>query len=209
MGAAAPSSLPEESTKVYAHFLMHELPSGFSGLAMAGIFAVAQGSLVSAINAMASSAVADLYWPWRRHRGLPIDTSVRSPRFAVAAMGVAMVLFAIGAAAVYDPRSTTLLDFALDVMSFAYSGMLAVFLTALLTRRGSNWSVVAALATGAAVTLLLWGDIMPRWTSLLLGRPLALAGFWRMPIATAAALAVCVSGRGKATQARGFPPVLP
>ena len=38
---------------VYPHYLMHHLPVGLAGLAMAGLFAVAQGSLDSAINAMA------------------------------------------------------------------------------------------------------------------------------------------------------------
>ncbi len=197
MGPAAPTDVPAGSSKVYAHFLMHHLPSGLSGLAMAGLFAVAQGSLVSAINAMASSVVSDIYWPLRRKLGLPIDktASARAPRLAVVGTGLALMLFAVAALFVFDEKSTTLLDFALDVMSFAYSGMLAVFLTALLTRRGNGTSVVLALATGVIVTLLLWDNIMPWWTHELFGRRWHIAGFWRMPIATLAAMAVCVAGR--------------
>ncbi|MGA2497593.1 MAG: sodium:solute symporter [Tepidisphaeraceae bacterium] len=196
MGAAMPTDIPAGSSKVYAHFLMHHLPSGLSGLAMAGLFAVAQGSLVSAINAMASSVVSDIYWPLRARLGLPLDktNSAQAPRLAVVGTGLALMLFAVAALFVFNDKSTTLLDFALDVMSFAYSGMLAVFLTALLTRRGSGLSVMLALATGVVVTLLLWDIIMPWWTAKLIGRPWSIAGFWRMPIATAASLVVCVCG---------------
>ncbi len=196
MGSAMPTDFPAGSSKVYAHFLMHHLPSGLSGLAMAGLFAVAQGSLVSAINAMASSVVSDIYWPLRARLGLPLDktSSAHAPRLAVVGMGLALMLFAVAALFMFDENSTTLLDFALDVMSFAYSGMLAVFLTALLTRRGSGLSVMLALATGVLVTLLLWDTILPWWTERLLGHRWQIAGFWRIPIATAASLVVCVCG---------------
>ena len=45
--------------------------------------------------------------------------------------------------------------FALGVMSFAYTGMLGVFLCALLTRRGDTSSVLCALLVGVLVTAML------------------------------------------------------
>src|SRR5437773_684646 len=69
MGAAAPSDPMRTIQQVYPQFLLYHLPAGLRGLAIAGMFAAAQGSLDSAINAMASSAVADLYWPLRRKLG--------------------------------------------------------------------------------------------------------------------------------------------
>src|SRR4051812_816857 len=103
----------------YPHFILRELGPGLSGLAIAGFFAVAQGSMDSAINAMASSAVADLYLPWRRRRGLPADagTSTKAPRVAVAVIGGVLVAFAVGCAFLYDPKQQTLLQFALGVMN--------------------------------------------------------------------------------------------
>jgi len=76
---------------VYQWFLINELPPVASGLAMAGLFAVSQGSMDSAINALASSAVADIYLPLRTMRGRPIDPDkpVDAPKVAVAAMGAA------------------------------------------------------------------------------------------------------------------------
>src|SRR5438876_1051402 len=75
MGAAAPTDPMRTTQQVYPQFLLYHLPAGLRGLAIAGMFAAAQGSLDSAINAMASSAVADLYWPLRRKLGLRVDAS--------------------------------------------------------------------------------------------------------------------------------------
>jgi Na+/proline symporter len=176
--------------QVYPQFLLAHMPAGFAGLAIAGMFAAAQGSLDSAINAMASSAVADLYWPIRKKLGYAVDASghSKSPRIAVAIMGAALIGFAILSALRYDPSNRSLLDFALGVMMFAYTGMLAVFLTALLTTRGSTASVLGALATGVIVVTLLQDEIFGRATGM------RLPSFWWMPIGTTAAFLVCILG---------------
>jgi SSS family transporter len=180
----------------YPWFILNELPTVVSGIAIAGFFAIAQGSMDSAINALASSAVADIYHPLRRRLGYPDDakTNTRTPKYAVAAMGIIMVLIAILCALVYDPRSRTLIDFALGVMAFAFTGMLGVFLTALLTKRGNTVSVLAALMTGVVTVTLLQPQVMSRWTELLLGSPHTLASTWWMPVGTVICFLVCVAG---------------
>jgi Na+/proline symporter len=205
MGAAAPSDPMRATFQVYPQFLLFHLPTGLAGLAIAGMFAAAQGSLDSAINAMASSAVADLYWPLRRRAGKPVDPSASSkaPRLAVAGMGTVLIGFAILAALYYDPRGKQpLIDFALGVMSFAYTGMLGVFLTALLTRRGNNATVLAALLTGLVVTTLLQDAVYGWWTERLFGARHKLASFWWMPIGTTIAFIVCVAGKAPAAARR-------
>ena len=197
MGAAAPGYVPTGDVEpAYPQFLLNELPPILSGLAIAGFFAIAQGSMDSAINAMASSAVADLYFPLRRRLGLPVDParSTEAPKVAVAAIGGVMTLFAVGCVYAYDPKQNTLLNFALGVMAFAFAGMLGVFLTALLTRRGNNASVIAALAAGVVTITLLQPAILGRWTEFAFGAPLKLAWPWWMPIGTAVSFAVCVLG---------------
>jgi Na+/proline symporter len=166
------------------------------------MFAAAQGSLDSAINAMASSAVSDLYWPIRRTLGLPVDENGATPRVAVAITGAVLIGFAVVSALRYDPKQGSLLKFALSVMFFAYTGMLGVFLTALLTRRGNTASVLLALLTGVIVTTLLQDGIYQRWTKILFGYPHTLATFWWMPIGTVAAFGVCVSGSARAGRPR-------
>jgi SSS family solute:Na+ symporter len=196
MGNAGPSQIVVHSKDVYPHFLLNYLPPGPAGLAMAGLFAAAQGSTVSAVNAMASSAVSDLYWPIRKHMGLPVNIQgAWAPRIAVVLMGLVLIAFAIICTFLYDPNGKqSLLDFALSIMAFTASGMLAVFLAALLTPRGNFYSVLAGLITGALVVLALQQPILSRWTTAIFHRSLILNGQWDMPIALIAAFLVCISG---------------
>lgn len=195
MGASAPHYAPA-AANAYPSFLLSELPTVVSGIAIAGFFAIAQGSMDSAINALASSAIADIYLPLRRRLGRADSASpaTEAPKVAVALMGLAMVLFAIACIWLYGGQDRTLIDFALGVMSFAYTGMLGVFLTALLTRRGNAASVVAALVTGVLVFTLLQPDLMGRWSTFLFHRQWRLASTWWMPIGTVLSFLVCVAG---------------
>jgi SSS family transporter len=201
MGAAVPAYPPpstEQASAAYQWFLMKELPPVASGLAMAGLFAVARGSLDSAINALASSLVADIYLPMRAAMGRPVDPDkpIAAPKIAVAAMGAVMVAFAIGCVYAYDPKQKGFLDFALLVLNYAFSGMLAVFLTALLTQRGNSASVVAALVTGVVVVALTQDRPFQWITGTLTGTRRTIAFTWAMPVATGLAFLVCVLGKG-------------
>lgn len=189
--------LEHPATGVYPYFLMTQMPPVVGGLCIAGFFAIAQGSMDSAVNALAASAVSDVVQPLRRRLGLPVDeSSARAGKWAVAVVGVVMCGFAIGCALAYDPANRTLLDYALGVMTFAFTGMLAVFLAALLTNRGSTWSVIAALVAGAAAVAMMQDSVMAWWSVNWLGaeRPWRLAWPWWMTVGTAVAFAVCVLG---------------
>jgi SSS family solute:Na+ symporter len=195
MGALAPAKVPTGNNDIYPHFLLNELPTVLSGLSIAGFFAIAQGSMDSAINALASSIVADLYVPLRQRSGAVLeDASGETSKLTVAAVGVLMSLFAIGCAAVYDPKNKTLLDFALGVLTFAFTGMLGVFLTALLTRRGNSATVIAALLAGAAMVALLQDSVLGWLSGHLFHKTWRLAWPWWMPIGTAVAFFVCICG---------------
>jgi Na+/proline symporter len=194
MGAAAPAYAPA-AQNAYPSFLLSELPTFVSGIAIAGFFAIAQGSMDSAINALASSAIADIYVPLRRKRGYADEAAgTEAPKLAVALMGVAMVAFAIVCIGLYNGHGRTLIDFALGVMAFAYTGMLGVFLTALLTNRGNTRSVVAALITGVLVVTALQPAVLSRWSAMLIGHSLQLASTWWMPVGTILSFLVCVLG---------------
>ncbi len=200
MGAA--HQLAADRKSVYPWFLMHELPTGLAGLSIAGLFAVAQGSLDSAMNALGSSIVADVWIPLRHgSRGNSTNTGHAS-KAVVAGVGAALCLFAIVCAGVYN-RQTTLVDFALGVMTFALSGMLGVFFTALLTRRGSSASVIAALLMGPLSVAALQDYVTALWTPTVFGHAIKFAWPWWMPIGTAASFLVCAAGRGTRSVSAG------
>ena len=182
MGAAAPGYVVDDSRRVFVEFVLHEMPVGLRGLMMAGLFAAAMSSLDSALTAMASTTVADFYRPIARVK----RSELRVCRVAVVAWSVVLTLFACVCAYWQSRSDVPLVDFALGVMVFAYSGLLAVFLTALFTRRGNSASAVAALLVGFASTLALR-------LAATLALPVLSFG-WQMLLATSLSFAVCCMG---------------
>ncbi len=169
-----------DSKYVFVTFILQEMPAGLRGLMMAGLFAAAMSSLDSALNAMASVTVSDFYRPSRSRRGhgdVTPGRQVRVSRIAVVLWAIPLGLFASFCVFWHEHSERRLIDFALGVMVFAYSGLLAVFLTALFTRRGNSASVIAALVIGFLTTLAL--QLTP------------LAPAWNMLVATALSLCVC------------------
>ena len=202
MGSAAPTEIINDTRKVYPQFLLHHLPTGVVGLAMAGLIAAAMSSFDSAVNAMASSAVCDLYLPWKERSGkraaastLPTSHAhLKTSRLAVLLVGVGLTVFALGAAAVQQAGNQTLINFALGIMSFALAGLLGVFLTALLTRRGDSFSVIAALLGGALTVLSVQPFALSYWSLMLTGEAFKLAWPWWMVVGTTVSFIICVIG---------------
>jgi len=200
MGAAAPAQTPGPGQQAFLVFIMSDLPAGLGGLLLAGLVAVGFTSLLSALNAMAATALNDWYRPL-----LPGKTDAHylaAGRWAVAGAGVVLAVVAMGC--VYWQRAVGdgLINFALGVMVVPYAGLLGVFLTALLTRRGNEVSAIAALATGMVVTLAMqpwaWPTLTAAWAAMVPMHPLpvkALAYPWLMVVGTGAAFAVCCAGR--------------
>lgn len=190
MGDAAPAMAVADGREVYPQYLLHELPIGLRGLAMAGLFAAAMSSLDSAINAMASSALSDVVHPVRRwlnpEQEAKAAGSATASRGMVVVMGVVLTLSAIVMSLMYQPGEDTLIPFALGVMTFAYAGLMGVFLSVLLTGRGSTASVVAALIIGMAVIAA--SRYVPAVAGLKLAWP-----YW-MVIGTAASFTACSAG---------------
>lgn len=211
MGAAepgAPAHAPTDSRKVFLSFIVGEMPPGMGGLMIAGLFAIALGSLDSAINAMSATFVNDVYKPLRP--GRDERHYLRVGRIGVVAWGVALGGFAAACVAWKhregaSPTDESFIDLALGVMAFAYSGLVGVFSAALFTRRGSSGSAVVALLGGFAVVLLLRPEVLPLWAAPLGWEGAKLAWPWGMLIATAASFALCAAAPG-ASRLREPPP---
>lgn len=185
-----------DSKGVFVRFIITDMPPGLSGLMLAGLFAAGVGSLTSAINAMAATFIKDFYQRLAPKRGE--RHYLAASKWAVIGWGIALGVFAVGC--LYWQKSspqTTLIGLALGVMTFAYAGLLAVFLTALFTKRGNTTSVIAALLTGFVVIALLQDWAWPHWTKLISPAlaDVKLAFPWHMTIGTAIAFGVCCLGK--------------
>lgn len=189
MGNSAPLYEMDNSRKVFLNFILNEMPSGMSGLMMAGLFAAGLSSLNSALNAMSSTFVNDFYKRFRPNRDERHYLFIG--RTGVVVFGI--ILGCFGVFSSYWQRKfpgATLIDFALTVMIFSYSGLVAVFLTAIFTRRGNSKSVVASLASGFIIIIVLQtGSIHSTFIKDIVAFP------WQMLIATTVAFGICYSGK--------------
>lgn len=187
-----------EQITVFMHYILSELPSGLKGLVAVGVIAAAVSTINSGLNSMSSVIVEDYYRPWREKRGPVIEKHfVRVGQISMASVGI--ILFLMSVLCFYWQRYSglPLLDFALSVMVFAYSGLLGVYFTIVFTNRGSSRSVIMALATGFFVTLLLQSYIID-----ILNLPAQLKEItftWQLCIGSLSAFIVCFIGQTNKT----------
>lgn len=209
---APPGYAIAPGTQVFPQFILERMPTGLKGLMMAGLFAAALTTILSALNAMSAAFVTDFYRKARPERTEGHYLLVS--RLAVVGWGVIVAMFAALCVLWHDDASgETLIQFALKVMIFAYAGLVGVYLCAIFTRQGSTSSVIAGLITGAAVVLAQeplvwkwWGAYIPisDATADSAARTLAdvsVAFPWRLTIAAACAFAVCLLGKRNASVA--------
>lgn len=186
MGGAVPAQV-DDSRKVFLHFILTEMPVGMAGLMMAGLFAAGLSSLNSAINAMASSIINDHY----RHMVQRDEAHyLKAGRLMVVVVGIILCIMAILCIQLQkNEGGMALVDFALYVMVFAYSGLLGVFLCARFTKRGNGISSLLALIAGFLCILLMQPDFQ-FWTQ----EPediIRLAFPWQMLISSMLAFIIC------------------
>ena len=183
-----------DARDIFPQYIKNHIPTGVRGLMITGLLAAALSSFNSAINAMASSFVTDLYLPIRAELGKEVKgdaDQLSSSQKMVFLMGMLLTGFAIVTAVMQEASGLNLVDFATGVMCFAYAGMIGVFLTAIFTEnRGNYYTVVAAIVAGAAIIIplmfqkQLFGTQYIAWT-------------WWAPIGGIISTAICLLGKTK------------
>ena len=153
MGTVPPGLKSGGSAKIFLQFILREMPPGLGGLMLAGLMAAGLSSLNSALHALSSCLVGDFVV--RCFSGVSSRRQVVLGRLGVVLAGILVGLFAAVCAIWHHASDMALIDFALLVMTFAYAGLVAVFLTVLFTRRGSSVSILAALAGGFLLVILM------------------------------------------------------
>lgn len=186
-----------EKVTIFMYYILNELPTGLKGLVTVGVIAAAVSTINSGLNSMSSVIVQDFYKPWREKRAKKPDMHyVFAGQISMALVGVALFLMAVLCFYWQKYTNMPLLQFALSVMVFAYSGLLGVYFTVIFTKRGSPTSVMMALAVGFIITLLQQSYIVD-----VFGLPQswkALAFTWQLCIGTVFSFLVCVWGNDKA-----------
>lgn len=146
-----------EKITVFMVYILQEMPDGLRGLVTVGAIATSLSSASSVLGAMASVAVEDLYRPWKQQKSGMVDEKHFLKASRVAVLFFALLLSAMAMASYFWQRYSdlSLINFALGVMSFAYTGLLGVYFAAIFTSRGNRTTVLMALVGGFVTVLAL------------------------------------------------------
>lgn len=156
----------EKGDRIFPIFILTVIPTGLTGLIIAGVFAAAISSLDSILAALAQTSISGFYLPWRqrrlKRRGKTVDEqlearrTVRVSRLLVIFWGIALCLMAQLAekAAEFYP---TILDLALAMAGYVGGALLAGFALAFLPLRinGRGYLFSAPLSV-LTVFALIW-----------------------------------------------------
>jgi len=146
----------ERSDEIFAFFIVNQLPSGVTGLLIAGIFAAAMSSLSSSINSLASASAYDFWAPMNGAEG-------DEGRILRAGKGFTLLWAAllIGGAILFIPlsRGTTAVEVALGIASVVYGGLLGAFGLGVLVDRADQRSVILGMSAGIGTVLIIWRTI--------------------------------------------------
>jgi solute:Na+ symporter, SSS family len=171
-------AIPDE---VFPRFIIEGLPSGLSGLMVAGILAAMMSTVSSSLNSLASASTHDLYAPART----PAPDE-RALARAGRAFTLAWAAVLIGGALLFQlvQQGTPLVVVALQIASFTYGGLLGGFLLAVLSQRADQRDALLGMSSSIAAMTVLWAaqqfGIMPRMVD----------GLWFALIGSAVAVAV-------------------
>jgi len=143
---------PNMSTdQIFPLYIASQLPRGFAGLLVAGIFAAAQSTVSTSINSIATTSVTDFLRPWnacktetgylRCAQGLSLVSGV---------LGTFFGLFFI------NPEIRSLLDTFFMVIGLFMGVLGGLFVLGMLTRRANAIGAIFGALIGVVVMFTLW-----------------------------------------------------
>jgi SSS family solute:Na+ symporter len=144
---------------VFPLYIIHHLPSGVSGLIIAGLLAAAMSTLAGSINALASATMFDFVKP-RMAASLDDRREVRLSRF----ISFLWCMVIIASATVFMNTTQAVVELALGIASFTYGGLLGSFLLGVLFTRPKQPDMLAGFAVGIAVMVAVVQFTTIAWT---------------------------------------------
>jgi SSS family transporter len=131
--------------QIFPTFIVEGLPTGISGLLLAGIMASAMSTLSSSLSALSSSTMSDLYEKFT-HRTLSDEQGLRLGRLFTLGWGLVF----IGSAALFTGTDNPVVELGLSVAGLTYGGLLGSFFLGLAVRRARQTDAIAGFAVAVA-----------------------------------------------------------
>lgn len=141
-GAAQPAG-----DRLFATFIVNDMPVGLAGLTLASVFAAAMSTLSSSLNSSATALVNDVYLPLRRE-ALPAHRQLAAGRAATAIFGVVQIGIALAVGAIGLTESTV--ANVLKIAGFASGPVLGIYLLGVFAPRVRQGAALGGFVAGVA-----------------------------------------------------------
>ncbi|MFK7846807.1 MAG: sodium:solute symporter [Rhodothermales bacterium] len=136
--------------EVFPRFIIEGLPSGLSGLILAGIIAAAMSTLSSSLNALSSSTVLDLYAEMRIKK-MDAATSLKVARIFTLIWGIVFILFA----GLFEDQKNPVVELGLAIATFTYGGMLGLFVLGLFVKKAKQFDAIVGFCVAIVLMALI------------------------------------------------------
>lgn len=123
--------------EVFPKFILEGLPSGISGLVLAGILAAAMSTLSSSLNALASSSISDVLGKLKWWVSKDFDM-LKASRFITLFWGIVFMFFAT----LFEDQQNPVVELGLSIASFTYGSLLGAFLLGMINSRVSEKTAI-------------------------------------------------------------------
>ncbi|MDH4069513.1 MAG: sodium:solute symporter [Ignavibacteria bacterium] len=162
-----------KADELFPKFIIEQIPSGLSGLIVAGLLAAAMSTLSGSVNSLASATINDLYIPnSRRFRVNELTLSrIVSLFWCLLLVGVAIFFISY--------HTGFLVELALSIASVTYGALLGVFMLGVLTTAARERDAMIGFGAGLLLMIgfFLFGELAWTWYTLV-GSVTAFAVGW-------------------------------
>ncbi len=168
-----------DADRLFPQFIAVALPTGISGLVVAGLLAAAMSSLSSGVNSSCSVITVDFIDRFRRSKENELD-HVRLAKYVSFIVGAAVVVLSAYVGVVQG----NLLEIAYKVVNLITAPLFGLFFMAMFVRWAKGWATIVGAICGLAVvvTISFWKELT--------GSTEGISFLWAMPLGFAAQTAV-------------------
>ena len=149
-----------KADEIFPKFIIEKMPSGLSGIIIAGLLAAAMSTLSGSVNSLASATMNDIYKPYFGRQNSDARDLFLSRLFSlvwcVVLVGVAIFFI--------SNTSNALVELALSIASVTYGGLLGSFLLGVLFKRVKQMDAMIGFIAGIATMAFVFSQTKIAWT---------------------------------------------
>ena len=148
----------EKADEIFPFYIIHYLPSGIKGLIIAGLFAAAMSTLAGSISSLSSSAMLDLYQPFRANKDDNPVHDLKVSRILTISWAIILTFVAF----IFIQVQQSVVEIALGIASITYGGLLGTFLLGRFFPKIQQTAALVGFTSGIIAMLMI--IIIPKLT---------------------------------------------